>query len=211
MHIERMHEMIEKMTDCTKTALDQDSTMVGAYPIKDVVDMIKDLSEAEYYSKISVAMDEADYGEDYDYRGRKGYRSQPRNSRGQYTSRRGRMGFEPEWGETYMPDMMMDYPENDPRMYYSGNGSRGGSGNRGGNQGGNSGRGSQSRYGFAYDEYMEKRDQHSKSSPEENSKRIELLNDFIEDLEDMAKDVVKGMSPEEKQVWKIKLNKLTSM
>lgn len=68
-----------------------------------------------------------------------------------------------------------------------------------------------SRYGFAYDQYMENRDKHSKSSPEENSKRIELLNDFIEDLEDMAKDVVKGMSPEEKQVWKIKLNKLTSM
>ena len=87
------------------------------------------------------------------------------------------------------------------RMYYDGR-------NSGGSR---SGSRRPSRYGFAYDQYMEKRDKHSKSSPEENSKRIELLNDFIEDLEDMAKDVVKGMSPEEKQVWKIKLNKLTSM
>ena len=51
-----------------------------------------------------------------------------------------------------------------------------------------------------------------KSTPNLLLRRIAReLNDFIEDLEDMAKDVVKGMSPEEKQVWKIKLNKLTSM
>ena len=35
----------------------------------EVIDMIKDLAEAEYYAKISKAMDEAEYGEDYDYMG----------------------------------------------------------------------------------------------------------------------------------------------
>jgi hypothetical protein len=122
-------------------------------------------------------------------------------------------------------DEMNLYPENNPygrdmdaemgRMYYNGDSS--GSGSSGSRQGGSgrsgsrSGGRSNSRYGFAHDEYMEKRQQYSKSAPEENSKRIELLNDFAEDLEDMAKEVVRGMSPEEKQVWKMKLNKLSSM
>lgn len=206
MHIKRMHDMVEKMTECTKSAVEQGDTMVGAYPIKDVVDMIKDLSEAEYYAKISVAMDEAEYGEDYDEHGRLYYRGQPRNSMGRYTSRkRGYEHMMPMHEESLYPPTH-PYSRGYEPMYYtsSGQGSHGG-------QSGSSQQGRGSRYGFAYDEYMQKRDMHSKSSPEENSKRIELLNDFIEDLEDMAKDVVKGMSPEEKQVWKIKLNKLTSM
>lgn len=59
MHIKHMHEMIEKLVDCTKQAIENDETCVGKYPIGDVVDMIKDLNEAEYYAHISKAMDEA--------------------------------------------------------------------------------------------------------------------------------------------------------
>lgn len=59
MHIKHMHEMIEKLTDCTKSAIENDQVSVGRYPIADVVDMIKDLNEASYYASIVKAMEEA--------------------------------------------------------------------------------------------------------------------------------------------------------
>lgn len=66
MHIKRMHEMIEKLTECTKTALECDETHVGQYPISDVIEMIKELSEAEYYAKISKAMEKSEKEEEED-------------------------------------------------------------------------------------------------------------------------------------------------
>lgn len=60
MHIENMHEMIEDLTSCTKDAMKNNRSKVGDYPISMVTDMIKDLSEAEYYATIVKAMHEAD-------------------------------------------------------------------------------------------------------------------------------------------------------
>ena len=59
MHIKHMHEMIEKLTDCTKSAIENDQVSIGRYPIADVVDMIKDLNEASYYASIVKTMEEA--------------------------------------------------------------------------------------------------------------------------------------------------------
>ena len=212
-------KMCEQLSESIEHEFSKGVEHIETEEMKEAIDMLKDLfeikksmMEACYYKKIIEAMEESEYDEDYDWQGRMYYRGQSRDSIGRYTGRGGRRrGYE---------DMMMPmdyredllYPIDHPYgrgmepdmgvMYYDDGRSSGGyrSGSR-----------RPSRYGFAYDQYMEKRDKHSKSSPEDNSKRIELLNDFIEDLEDMAKDVVKGMSPEEKQVWKIKLNKLTSM
>lgn len=64
MHIEHMHEMIEKLTNCTKSAIENDEVCVGKYPISDVVDMIKDLNEASYYASIVKAMKEAEEEEE---------------------------------------------------------------------------------------------------------------------------------------------------
>lgn len=59
MHIKHMHEMIEKLVDCTKDAFEENKTHVGQIPVTDVVDMIKDLNEAEYYAIIAKEMKEA--------------------------------------------------------------------------------------------------------------------------------------------------------
>lgn len=165
MHIKRMHEMIEKLTECTKTAMDAGETCVGKYPIGDCVDMIKDLCDAEYHAHIVKAMEEEkeeekedekymlkrfkeEYGEDdgerkyYDnYRYMRSGRFAPKR-RGTYDprGRSRRMG--------YMPPMIMDMPweeEYDPmddayiRAGYSD-----------GNRGGNSGRTGGSRSGGNY-------------------------------------------------------------
>lgn len=57
MHIKRIHEMVEKLTECTKSALEENKSFVGDYPIGDVVDMIKDLCCAEKDARIAKAME----------------------------------------------------------------------------------------------------------------------------------------------------------
>lgn len=60
MHIKRIHEMIEKLTECTKSALEENKSFVGDYPIGDVVDMIKDLCEAEKEARVAKQMEECE-------------------------------------------------------------------------------------------------------------------------------------------------------
>lgn len=60
MHIKRIHEMIEKLTECTKSALEENKSFVGDYSIGDVVDMIKDLCEAEKEARVAKQMEECE-------------------------------------------------------------------------------------------------------------------------------------------------------
>lgn len=158
MHIKNIHSMIEKLSEVAKCELDKGVENVDTKEMGEVAEIIKELSEAEYYAKISKAMDEAEYGEDYDFMGaydeheRKGYRGQPRDSMGRFTSRRGgrrggRRGYEAPMEYTMTPEMYHMYPpeywrdmdrEEMGRMYYGG-GSGGSS--MGGSQGGQSSNG----------------------------------------------------------------------
>lgn len=206
MHIKRIHEMVERLTECTKSAIEGDKLTVGKYPIGDVVDMIKDLCEAEYYAKITKAMekDEEEEKKEEEY-GRMFY-PRRRDSRGRFMSNRGRYGYE-EPPYMHMPlDMRMsrmadgmdgysrDMDMADGRMYYS-----------------DKKHGAESRYGRSHDEYMEKRREHDGQDPEGKRKRMELLDEYLEDLCDMSKEVVQGMTPEEKQMWKSKITKILNM
>lgn len=47
MHIKRIHEMVEELTECTLSAIKANESSVGDFAIPDVVDMIKDLCCAE--------------------------------------------------------------------------------------------------------------------------------------------------------------------
>lgn len=60
MHIKRMHEMIEKLTECALAELDKGIEHVNTKEFGEVTDMIKDLSEAEYKARISKAMEKAE-------------------------------------------------------------------------------------------------------------------------------------------------------
>lgn len=153
--------MIEKLSECAKVELDKGIEQIDAKELGEVAEIIKELAEAEYYAKISKAMDESEYGEDYDEYGaydesRKGYRGQPRSESGRFMSRGdgrrsnrgrgGRRGYEepmyytmtPEMYHDYTPEMLRDMDrESMGRMYYSGSGSS--SGGQGGTSGGSMG------------------------------------------------------------------------
>ena len=166
MHVKRIHDMMEKLTKCAEMELEKGVENVDTKEMGDVIDIIKDLAEAEYYAKISKAMDEAEYGGDYDEEGpmddmRRGYRGQPRSQSGRFMSRGdgrrsnrgrgGRRGYEEPMYYTMTPEMYHEYDAEElrdmdrsmGRMYYSGGGSSSG-GSSGGSHSGNMGGGSSS-------------------------------------------------------------------
>lgn len=130
MHIERIHRMIECLTEKTLSELDKGIENVNVEEMSEAVDMIKDLCEAEYRAVIVKSMKEADeeeeeynkellrelkaeYGEDvgrrfYDeYRYKTTGRYAPKG-RGTYVGRRGYE--EPPYWHRYPGDMTdMDY------------------------------------------------------------------------------------------------------
>ena len=219
MHIKNIHCMIEKLSEVAKCELDKGVENIDTKEMGEVAEIIKELSEAEYYAKISKAMDEAEYGEDYDYMGaydeyeRKGYRGQRRDSRGRYMSNRGRRGYEsrmmPEMYDysdmEYMRDMDRDYG----KMYYTdgmnGN-SRGGS-SSGMSNGGNRGY-SESRYDRARRGYEETKSMHKDNSPESKQMKMKSLEDYMKSLAEDVTEMVNEMSPEEKSLMKQKMSVL---
>lgn len=57
MHIKRMHEMIEKLSECALSELNKGIEHVDTKEFGAVIDMIKALSESEYKARISKAME----------------------------------------------------------------------------------------------------------------------------------------------------------
>ena len=232
MHVKRIHEMIEKLTKCAEIEFEKGIENIDAEEMSEVTDMIKDLCEAEYYAKISKAMDEAEYGEDYDYMGaydehrehhdRKGYRGQPRDSKGRYTSRR--MGYEepmyhmtPDMYMEHSPEWYRDMDRMDGKMYYSGGSSSGGnssggmSGGQGGSRGYSDGRDSrEGRNGQSRKSYMESKEMHKSNTPEDKEAKRKELDKWMSDIGADIKELVHDMTPEEKTTAKTKLTNLAN-
>ncbi len=214
MDMYRIHDMLENVSEAASTELSKGTEKVNTKEMGEVVDMIKDLSEAEknkwqscYYKSIVEAMEDAEYGEDYDWSGpdedRMGY-PRSRDSMGRFTSRRGYrgQGGQRSGGRRNYEEMMYDPRMEDMynRMGYS-NGAYGG-GSRGQSSSGGS-----SRYGYSHDEYMEKKSSMQANDP----KRAKLIEEHMDDLYGMFKEEVQDMTPEEKQMWKTKLNRIINL
>lgn len=197
MDMYRIHDMLEDVSEAASTELAKGTDSVNTKEFGEVVDMIKDLSEAEknkmeacYYKTLINAMEESEYGEDYDeygpierrgYSGRNGYRRSSMGSRRNYP----------------MYDDMMD----NQRMGYS-NGAYGG-GSRGMSSNNNS-----SRYGYSYDRYMSNRRNYSKTDPEDKQERMKMMQEYSNDLVGSISKIMEDVSPEEKQMLKNNLTKV---
>ena len=202
----RIHDMLEDVSEAASTELSKGTDQVNTKEFGEVVDMIKDLTEAEknkaeacYYNTLVDAMESHEYGEDYDEYGpmqRRGY-SRSRDSMGRYSSRR---------GYPMHDDMMYNqrYDEYmNGRMGYSngayGGGSRGMSSNSSNNS---------SRYGYSYDKYMSNRRNYSKTDPEDKQERMKMMQEYSTDLVGSISKIMEDVSPEEKQMLKNNLAKV---
>ena len=204
MHIKRIHEMVEKLTKCAEMELEKGIENIDAEEMGEVTDMIKDLCEAEYYAKISKAMDEAEYGEEYDYRGaydeheRKGYRGQMRDSKGRYMSRR--KGYMPMMYDYDWDNMQMDrdMDREHGKMYYTEPMTM-----RNDNQAH-----SESRYDRARRGYEESKAMHKGNTAEDKQHKMKELENYMKELSADVTDMISDMSQEEKSLLKSKMQVL---
>ena len=213
MHIKRIHDMMETLTEVAKCEIDKGIECVDTKEMGEVIDIIKDLAEAEYYAKIAKAMDEAEYGEDYDWMGaydRKYYRGQPRSKTSGRYMKRGdgrRSGYEePNY---YLPvDVYKDYSAEElrdmdrhmGRMYYTepmGDMNDMMPNNR------NMRDGREGRSGMSRKGYMESKEMHK-----DKGTQMKDLETYMRDLSDDVTEMIGNMSPEEKSMMKNKMQVL---
>ena len=196
----------EKLELCVSEQMEKGLDKINAKEMGEVVDMIKDSYEIEklkaekrYYDSVVDAMEQGgeEYYDDMGYPTR-------RDSRGRFMSgsRSSRRGF----------DAYAHRPEDLTRdMYWDNRGYNGNGSSRSGRTSGGSSNTSASRYGYSHDEYMDKRKDYPMTDPESAKQRKQLLNDYMDDMYDMAKEMIQDMSPEEKQMWKSKLSQISNM
>ena len=221
MHIKNIHSMIEKLSECAKCELDKGIESIDTKEMGEVAEIIKELCEAEYYAKVSKAMDEHDFdnAEEIMDDGRRGYRGQPRDSRGRYMRR----GYEEMMG--YMPEMYRDMDRDSMgRMYYTGNTSTGGSQGQSnsGSSMGSSNSGSvgysdgmmrdsrEGRSGQSRRSYLETKEMHKGNSEEDKMAKKRELDKWMSDFSSDVKELVGDMTAEEKTLLKTRLNNLQS-
>lgn len=204
MHIKNIHCMIEKLAEVAKCELDRGIENVDTKELGEVADIIKDLSEAEYYAKISKAMDESEYGKEYDEYGAydepRYYRGQPRDSRGRYMRR----GYEmtPEMYHKYPAEHYRDMDREHGRMYYTEGGANMGEGT------GNSPRmysemgrdRREGRSGMSRRTYME-----TKEMGKEHGEKMKTLEQYMKELSADVTEMIQDASPEEKAMLKNKM------
>ena len=226
-----MHKFAEKIMECVKSKVEargiDNVSYEEAKELGEWVDIAKDIVCYDKDMRLIEVMDEEEKYGDMDYR--MGYRG--RDSRGRFVHRTGRgrsAGYTPyvHMMPPFMDGMYDEYdgmmPE-DYRMGYSdGRGGRSGnSGNSGnyGNSGGqesNSGRygyseGNRggSRYGESYDDYRKARRHYTETkSPEHQKEMREMIGEVFDDMESITIDMVKDMTPEDKQKYQLKLQKM---
>ena len=190
MHVKNIHCMIEKLSEVAKYEIDKGVEFIDAEEMGKVIDMIKDLSEAEYYAKISKAMDESEYGIEYDEHGAydepRYYRGQPRDSKGRYMKR----GYEmtPEMYHKYPAEYYRDMDKEHGRMYYTET---------------KMPTHAESRSGMSRRTYME-----SKEMGKEKGEKMKNLEEYMKDLSEDVTEMIRDASPEEKSMLKQKMQVL---
>ena len=218
MDVKVMHEMIEKLTECAKSEMDKKGIEeIDTEEFGKATDIIKDLAEAMYYRTLTEAMKESEYGEEYDEYGpmddgRRGYRGQPRDSRGRFRSRRGRrMGYDepPYWhmDEMYDKDEMERGRDLDRhtmnRMYYTEPITTGSRHDSTGSMD-NVSHGT-SRYENARRGYEEK-----KTMGADKQDKMKSLEEYMKELSTDVSSMLTDMTPEEKTLMKQKMSVLMS-
>lgn len=222
MHIERMHKMIECLTEKALEEIENGLESVDTCEMGQVIDMIKDLNEAEYRAVIVKAMKEADeeeeerekellrvLKEEYGEEGGRRYYDRYRYENGRFAPKgRGtRRGYEepPYWHMT--PEMYREM-ENDRdmdrhsgRMYYTEPKMASDGGMRDRREG---------KSGMSRRSYMESKELHKGNTPEDKDAKMHDLEKYMKELsEDMA-ELISDMTPEERTMTKSKLSTLVS-
>lgn len=213
MDIMRMHDMIEKLSECAKCEIDKGIENIDPCEMGQVTDMMKDLAEAMYYRTLMKAMEESSADETMEMfdrfdDGRRFYDNY-RYANGRFAPKgRGtRRGYEepPYWHMT--PEMYRemehdrDMDRSSGRMYYTEPKMTPDGGMRDRREG---------KSGMSRRSYMESKELHKGNTPEDKDAKMHDLEIYMKELsEDMA-ELISDMTPEERTMTKSKLSTLVS-
>jgi hypothetical protein len=210
MHIERIHKMVECLTEKTLSEFDKGIENVNVEEMSEAVDMIKDLCEAEYRAVIVKSMKKAnEEEEEYDKELLRSLKTEygEENGRRFYDHYRYADGrFAPKGKGTYRrgyeePPYMHMYPEAEHmrdmdrdygKMYYTEPMNESG-------------------YDRAKRNYTETKEMHSGTTPEDKEQRMKALDKYIKTVtNEIIKIVSDNATTEEKSLIKNNMNNLMS-
>lgn len=228
MHIERMHKMIECLTEKALCEFDKGIENIDTCEMGQVVDMIKDLNEAEYKAVIVKSMKEADEEEkeydkellrtlkaEYGEEGGRRYYDAYRYANGRFAPKgRGtRRGYEeppyyhmyPEYDER---ERMRDMDRPHGKMYYTDMSDRMGMVDqpRSGSPMERDMR--EGRSGISRKHYMEAKEQHKANTQQDKDAKMQSLDEYMRELSTDMTELITDMTPEERSLIKNKMSVL---
>lgn len=213
MDIMRMHDMIEKLSECAKCEIDKGIENIDPCEMGQVTDMMKDLAEAMYYRTLMKAMEESSADETMEMFERFGdgrrFYDNYRYANGRFAPKGKGAKHEydepPYWHMT--PEMYRNMERNrdvdrmDGRMYYTEPIVPTGDNMRDRREG---------KSGMSRRSYMESKELHKGNTPEDKDAKMRDLEKYMKELsEDMA-ELISDMTPEERTLTKSKLSTLVS-
>ena len=218
MHIKRMHEMQECLTEYAQNEFKKGIENVNTVEMAYAIDMIKDLAEAEYRATITKSMDESKKEEEEynkillrelkeefgDETGKRFY-DHYRYADGRFAPK-GRGTYQRGYSEPYYhmtPEMYRDMDRDSRgRMYYT---------EKNMNDGGTSNsRMSESNYDRTKRNYTETKEMHRANTPQDKEAKMRDLEKYMKELSADITDLMSGMSQEEINMAKSKLTTLVS-
>lgn len=192
MDIERMHEMIEKISECTKCEVDKGIENVDTYELGEAIDMLKDLAEAMYYRTLTKAMNDSGIEETL---GMFEHFGDGRRFYDKYRYVDGKMPH------SHMPQdikLGMEYDRDMDRergrMYYTEPNMTV----------------SESNYDKAKRHYTEVKELHKANTAEDKEQKMKSLDGYMKELSCDVTELLHDMTAEERTLLKAKLSNLVS-
>ncbi len=229
MHIKHMHNAIEKIAEDFSCDVDKGIENMNVGIAEKQAEILEKLCEAEYFARISKAMEESEKEEEEeskyllrqmkeeygDEEGERRFYNRNRYSNGRFAPKgRGRsmrMGYMPmPWDEE---EYMQDYRQ-DPRLrnvhfgmgYTDGNRGMEMNGRNSYGEGGRGGDNEGSRYGRSYENYRAARKHYTENPTPENQKMMKSTADEAwDDVEEMVRKIYGGADTQDKAKMKQRL------
>lgn len=209
MDIMRMHDMIEKLSECAKCEIDKGIENIDPCEMGQVTDMMKDLAEAMYYRTLMKSMEESSADETMEmferFGGGRRFYDNYRYANGRFAPKgRGtRRGYDEPSYFHMTPEMYRgmehdrDIDRNYGRMYYT--------------EPTESGMNmTESGYDKAKRHYTETKEMHKANTAEDKEHKMKSLENYMKELSGDITELLTDMTAEERTMLKSKLSTLVS-
>lgn len=221
MDIKRMHDMIEKLSECAKSEFDKGIENVNTDEMGKVTDMLKDLAEAMYYRTLTNIMEESDVEDALGMLDRRFYDDYRYKTTGRYAPKGkgsyvGRRNYEEppymhmmnredlqDWDSMSERERMRDLDRaSRGRMYYTETESM--------HKDGSMRDSREGRAGMMRKGYMETKEMHKGTTPQDKEANMHSLESYLKELSEDLTGLLSEMTPEERQMAKTKITTLAA-